>query len=126
MSWETDMLQAIGAPTSSNNVKKMDAWAACEGGVPYNNPFFTTRNCCGGVSINSVGVKRYPTMADGIEANRQAILLPFYTAIVSNLRGDGPASSFAGAVGSSPWGTSGTCIARALGTSASAPAASAV
>lgn len=112
--WQTSMLAAIGAPATPNNIAKMNAWAQCEGGVPYNNPFFTTRNCCGGVSINSVGVKRYPTMADGIEANRQALMLGYYVAIVSNLRGDGSQQGFATAVGASPWGTSGQCIASVL------------
>jgi hypothetical protein len=122
MSWETDILNGLGAPGSGNNVQKLDAWNACEGnkagasGLPINNPFNTTYSGFGGVSVNSAGVKSYPNWASGLSATLATLRSSYYTAIVANLTGDGTGSQFAGAVGASPWGTSGSCIARVMGT----------
>lgn len=115
--WATGILQAISAPCSTNNINKMMAWNACEGnlqghsGTGINNPFNTTLDCCGGSSVNSAGVKNYPTMTAGIQATVQTLGSPRYQAVVSNLQQDGSFSAFAAAVGSSGWGTSGSCIA---------------
>lgn len=125
--WATAILAGIGAPASSQNVAKLSAWNACEGnlsghsGLGANNPFNTTLNYGGGVSVNSAGVKDYPSLSVGIAATIQTMLGSRYTAIVSNLRNSGSDSEFASAVGSSPWGTSGSCIGNVLG-SGSAPA----
>jgi len=100
----------------------MNAWNACEGnangqsGIPINNPFNTTLTCCGGTPVNSAGVKRYPTWQAGLQATVQTLQAGRYTAILTNLRNDGTGSVFAGAVGTSGWGTSGSCIAKSLGT----------
>lgn len=120
MTWETDILNGISAPTSQNNINKMDAWAACErpGIQSNNNPFNTTLDYGGGVTVNSAGVKRYPSLAVGIQATIRTLLYSNpaygYSRIVNNLRNDGPQSTFASAVGSTPWGTSGTCIANTV------------
>jgi hypothetical protein len=115
--WITGILNGLNAPASSNNTKKLTAWNACEGnlqghsGLGINNPFNTTLNCCSGTSVNSAGVKSYPTMTCGIQATLQTLQASRYAAIVSNLQQDGSFSAFASAVGSSGWGTSGSCIA---------------
>lgn len=122
MPWETDILGAIPAPASPNNIAKMDAWNKCEGnksgasGLPINNPFNTTLDFGGGRSVNSAGVKAYPTWQVGVQATVQTLRSGRYRGIVSNLQSDGPGSQFASAVGNSGWGTSGTCIQGALGT----------
>jgi hypothetical protein len=111
----------MGAPTSQNNINKLAAWNACEGnapgqsGLPINNPFNTTLNCCGGVSVNSAGVKAYPSWNAGMQATVITIQGTPYTLILTNLRNDGGTAAFAAAVGASPWGTSGTCIASRIG-----------
>jgi len=118
--WLNSVLQGLNAPTSFNNQNKLSAWNACEGnlqghsGMGINNPFNTTLNCCGGISVpgNSAGVKSYPTLTAGIQATVQTLQSPRYKAIVSNLVNDGTFQAFANAVGSSGWGTSGSCIAR--------------
>lgn len=122
-SWIGGILAGIGAPSSANNQAKLNAWNACEGnlsghsGLGINNPFNTTLNCCGAVgSVNSVGVKSYPTLSAGVAATVQTLQGGQYSAIVQNLQSDGSTSAFAAAVGSSPWGTSGSCIASQLGT----------
>lgn len=119
--WEADILNGIGAPTSSNNVGKLNAWNRCEGnkaggsGLPINNPFNTTLNINAGTSVNGAGVKAYPSWAAGLQATVQTLQGGAYKAIVQNLTSDGPFDQFASAVGSSPWGTSGACIASTGG-----------
>lgn len=125
-SWVSSILAGIGAPVTQNNVNKLAAWNACEGnasggsGLPINNPFNTTLAFGGGTSVNSAGVKHYPDISTGISATVQTLQGTAYKRIVTNLQQDGSGSAFAGAVGSSPWGTSGTCIGKTLGV---APAA---
>jgi len=116
--WITAILTGLGAPNTANNQAKLNAWNACEGnlgghsGLGINNPFNTTLNCCGALgSVNSAGVKSYPSLTAGISATLQTLQSGgHYAAIVQNLKSDGSKSAFAAAVGSSPWGTSGSCI----------------
>lgn len=127
-SWADVLLAGLNAPNSPNNQSKLAAWNACEGnlnggsGLGINNPFNTTLDYGGGSSVNSVGVKAYPSISVGIQATLMTLGAPRYAAIVANLQKDGPGGEFASAVGSSGWGTSGACIARTLGTVAVAPA----
>jgi hypothetical protein len=115
--WIGAILNGLGAPGSNNNVNKLNAWNACEGnlaghsGLGINNPFNTTLNFGGGTSVNGAGVKSYPTITIGVQATLQTLQAARYTAIVNNLVNDGSFAAFANAVGSSGWGTSGSCIA---------------
>lgn len=128
-SWASDLLAALSAPQSSNNVLKLEGWNACEGngpgqsGLPINNPFNTTLGGYGGVSVNSAGVKAYPSWQDGLTATVQTLKATRYNGIVSNLQSDGDPSQFASAVGGSGWGTNGACIARSIGQPYTGPSA---
>lgn len=119
-SWQTNILTGLNAPTDQNSINKMTAWNACEGndagksGLGINNPFNTTLDYGGGVSVNSAGVKSYPTLAIGIQATLQTLQASRYSAVVQNLQKGGTNGAFANAVGSSGWGTSGSCISNAL------------
>jgi Lysozyme like domain len=125
LTWETDILGGLSAPATQNNVAKLDAWNKCEGnaagasGLPINNPFNTTLVYGGGTSVNSAGVKSYPNWNTGLQATLITLRSSSYTGIVTNLRQDGTQSQFASAVGNSPWGTSGSCIASVMGTTTS-------
>lgn len=121
-SYQTMILSALGAPTSQNNISKLAGWNQCEGneqgasGLGINNPFNTTLSCCNATgSVNSAGVKAYPSLADGVNATVQTLQSSLYTAIVQNLQSDGSPDAFAAAVGGSPWGTSGQCIQGVIG-----------
>jgi hypothetical protein len=126
--WADTLLAALGAPDTTNNQQKLAAWNACEGnltggsGLGINNPFNTTLKYGGGMSVNSAGVKSYPSLAVGLKATLMTIGAPRYAKIVANLRADGPQGDFAAAVGASGWGTSGSCIARTMGAPLAAPA----
>lgn len=120
--WRCGMLQAVGAPTSANNLHKMSAWNACEGnlqghsGLGINNPFNITADSYqpatqGTGAVNSAGVQSFSTLTAGITGTAAKLNEPFAKAILSNLVNDGTFNAFANAVGSSGWGTSGGCIA---------------
>lgn len=124
MSWQTAVLAGIGAPQSANNIQKMNAWNSCEGnaansGLTQNNPFNTKRNCCGGYPNSANGTFVYPSISAGVQATVLTINQTNMTAIRNNLINDGPGATFAAAVGGSGWGTSGSCISKALGTASS-------
>lgn len=127
-SWQKNILSNLGAPTSQNNIQKLTAWNACEGnasgksGMGINNPFNTTlgKNDHSqyhslDVPGNTARVQVYPTLALGLQATVDTLKSPKYAAVVANLRNDGSASAFATAVGTSGWGTKGSCIHSRLG-----------
>lgn len=124
--WIGGILSGIGAPGSNNNVNKLNAWNYCEGNLPgasalgLNNPFNITPDSYqpatqgdlpdhiaqGGVHLSS-----FSTITLGIAGNVAKLQEPFASAIKANLVNDGSFNDFANAVGSSGWGTSGSCIA---------------
>lgn len=120
--WGNSILQGINAPTSFNNQNKLNAWNKCEGnldghsGLGINNPFNITADSYqpathGNATVNSAGVQSFATLTAGIQGTIAKLQEPFAAAIVKNLQNDGTFSAFANAVGSSGWGTSGSCIA---------------
>lgn len=124
MTWQSDLLNMLGAPDTANNEANLNAWNACEGNSPgqsglgINNPFNTTLDYAGAPPVNSAGVRAYGSLSDGISATaatiRQRNMAPIYNALMS----DAPRSSFANAIGAAPWGTDPTCVGGASGTSA--------
>lgn len=91
--WASEILQAIGAPATRANVSSMLAWFGHEGGGGQNNPLNTTLSTSGATgSINSVGVKNYGTVNQGVQATAQT-LTGGYPAIVGALRAGGGLSN---------------------------------
>jgi hypothetical protein len=111
--WAADILKALGAPDTQNNINNLAAWQACEGGdsLQRNNPFNTTLPAPGSTTVNSAGVRGYPSFAAGLKATLSTLDGSAYSGIRSALKSNAPRAQFANAVGSSPWGTSGSCIA---------------
>ena len=121
--WAGGILLGIGAPCSGNNMAKCLAWNACEGnlaghsGLGINNPFNITADQYqsatkgDGGAVNSAGVQSFSTITKGVAGTVAKLNEPFASAIKSNLVNDGSFKAFASAVGSSGWGTSGSCIA---------------
>lgn len=129
--WESDILAYLNAPCSTSNVAKLDAWNACEGndpgksGLGINNPFnvagfgeVSNETCCRPspvpTSRNNPPISQFPTLKEGCQATAIRMSDPIFTAIKNNLVSDGSQQAFANAVGSSGWGTSGSCIASTL------------
>jgi len=115
--WAQQFLAVIREPQTQCNEAAVTAWQRTEGGGPggdgatYNN-LNTTQPEPGDYSINSVGVKAYPSYSEGLQANATAITNGLYGPILSALRAGDNAQAVANAVASSPWGTgsfSATC-----------------
>lgn len=114
-SWWQNILEGIKAPDNGVNRSNLNAWQACEGGTATFNPFNTTLAWPGSTCYNSVCVRNYPNFQAGWAATVSTLLQSNMSGIVHALRNSWNRASFAGAVGSSPWGTSGSCIATAGG-----------
>lgn len=108
--WAVAFLQGLGAPTTGTNIEFMMSWESAEGGNWQNtatfNPLNTTQPGYGGVGMNSVGVKAYPSWEAGLKANLTAIKNGLYNNLVSLLqRGNANPQDLANTVTKGPWGT---------------------
>lgn len=108
--WAVAFLQGLSLPTTGTNIEFVMSWEQAEGGhwsdsAKY-NPLNTTQPGFGGVGINSVGVKAYPSWTAGLQANITVIRNGYYTQILNLLRqGNANPQDLASAVANSPWGT---------------------
>lgn len=110
--WAANLLSKLGAPTTDSNVSALTTWARYEGGHWNNsahyNPLNTTLDMGGNKSINKVGVKRYGSWEEGLDATVKTLLgnrssERGYAAIVEALRGNAGTSAVLGAVNQSAW-----------------------
>ena len=108
-SWASAFLGVIREPETPCDQAAIVAWEGAEGGNWDNsaeaNPLDTTQPEPGDWSINSVGVRAYPSWQEGLQANATAITNGLYGGILSALRAGNNAQAVADAVASSPWGT---------------------
>lgn len=110
--WAQAFLTMLNAPLTQQNVANIVAWENAEGGIGHNNPLNTTQDEPGATIWNSAGVKIFPTMEEGLQANASVLLDPAnagygYPAIVAALKqGDVSTAQFGQIVGASKWGTS--------------------
>ena len=100
-----DVLQSLGAPQTAENVRAIVAWAQAEGTAASFNPLATTENAPGATSFNRVGVKNYPTYAEGVQATVATLTNGRYANILAALADGTSAQQVAQAVAQSPWGT---------------------
>jgi hypothetical protein len=107
--WAAGVLSGIGAPGTAVNLDSLWAWSGKESGIDrmrWNNPLNTTQPWAGAQNMNSVGVKRYATVQDGISATVTTLLNGFYPGIVGHLRQSVPRSSWTDVCGElGIWGT---------------------
>ena len=113
--WWAHILGGIHAPDDAVNQGNLNAWQACEGATAAYNPFNTTEPWPGATDYNSVGVKNYPSFLAGVSATIATLENGNYPGILAALRSSAGRAGFAGAVGSSPGGPSGTCLGGASG-----------
>jgi murein DD-endopeptidase MepM/ murein hydrolase activator NlpD len=113
-SWAKTLLSALGAPASDSNIAALTTWAAHEGGHWKNsanyNPLNTTLDMGGSESMNSVGVKRYTSWEQGIQATVGTLTgksadARGYSAIVNALKSGGDTSAILSAISNSAWVT---------------------
>lgn len=116
--WARDLLTSLGAPHSDSNVSAITTWMRHEGGggkvtgIGVNsamyNPLNTTLDRPGATAMNSVGVKRYLSWEQGMNATVSTLLgnradQRGYSAIVQALQSDAGVSAVLNAVNNSAW-----------------------
>ena len=102
--WRYRLLHKMGASANSTTISCLNLWAKSEGmDSRYNNWLATTMNCCGGVSINRVGVRAYPNLDMGVEATWRTLSGTRYRGVVAAFRRGGPAMAIWRAIHDSPW-----------------------
>lgn len=105
----------IGAPVTPDNMRYAGAWQQAEGGNAAFNPFNTTQPSAGASNYNSVGVKNYGSLQEGLHATAQTLLNGHYNKLVADLRsGKASAMQLAQDEAATPWGT-GPLIEKVLG-----------
>lgn len=109
------LFKMVGAPVTPEDLKFGNAWERAEGGSASFNPFNTTQPFAGASNYNSVGVRNYRSLQDGLKATAQTLLNGHYTKLVQDLRsGKATAAELATDVANSPWGT-GSGVLKVLG-----------
>ncbi|MFZ4585062.1 MAG: hypothetical protein ACOYNI_07510 [Acidimicrobiia bacterium] len=103
--WAIDFLSLGGWDITRDNLAAMKAWQLAEGTRARFNPLATTRRRFGATNFNKVGVKNYPTYADGLAATIETINLRYYDFVRQELTNANDAMGVAWAVALSPWGT---------------------
>jgi hypothetical protein len=99
------ILEGIGAPVTDENMKFMLAWRQAEGKGGKYNPFNTTHDMPGSVSINSHGVKSYRSIQDGVVATIKTLRNGRYNCIINGLVNNIGASNVAQCESLKTWGT---------------------
>jgi hypothetical protein len=105
--WAALVLDRLKAPRCANNLIVMVAWAQQEGTSAAWNPLATTYDEPGATQFNSVGVRNYVSLAQGIDATVGTLRLGFnshgYGAIVEDLRVCADPVTTATAINASDW-----------------------
>lgn len=110
------LLPKVGAKATKRNLWAVVSWCQAEGGSAAFNPLNTTLDRPGATNYNSVGVKNYTSLAQGVEATAATLNygadwdLYGYKPIRKHLRGDSWASLTLRAVERSVWGTGGLAL----------------
>lgn len=80
--WALAVLTALGGTDDGDNVTALALWAVAEGAPDWRHNWLnTTMGGFGGYSINSAGVKAYPTFAKGVAATAATLRQPIMSGI---------------------------------------------
>jgi hypothetical protein len=105
--WAGAFLARLGAPACGENLLIVVAWETAESTSAAFNPLATTRDMAGASDMNTVGVKHYVSLRQGLDASRDTLLLGAesygYGAIVEALRRCAAADATARAINASAW-----------------------
>jgi hypothetical protein len=105
--WECDLLTALGAPCSQNNLLALNYWAQSEGSVT-NNPLATSGKGKGATTCvaqcgSTSPIYEYDTEADGVAQMANFLKGGYYTAIVRAFAQDSGLAAIWQAINNSPW-----------------------
>jgi hypothetical protein len=84
-SWARAELRTLGFPRTPADVTSLVAWQAREGGGGANNPLNSTEPAPGATIFNSVGVRNYPSAAEGVAATAVTMRNGNYADVLSAL-----------------------------------------
>jgi hypothetical protein len=105
--WAGAFLRRLDAPRCDENLLIVVTWETAESTSAAFNPLATTRDMPGATDMNSVGVKDYVSLEQGLDASRDTLLLGAesygYGAVVDSLRRCRSASFTARAINASAW-----------------------
>ena len=105
--WAALLLDRLSAPRCANNLIAVVAWADQEGSTASWNPLDTTYDEPGATLYNSVGVRNYVSLQQGLDATvatlAEGATTNRYGAIVADLRGCTPPVVTATAINASNW-----------------------
>ena len=103
------LLNALGAPVTSQNLLAIESWEVAEGGGfggrTAFNPLNTTLPMPGSRPVTMVGVQAYTSASQGLQATVNTLRNGRYSGIVAALRAGNSAQAVERAVAASPWGT---------------------
>ncbi|MGZ8580726.1 MAG: hypothetical protein ACXWW9_05525 [Actinomycetota bacterium] len=105
--WAVAFLGHLDAPSCGENLLIVVTWETAESTSAAFNPLATTRDMPGASDMNTVGVKHYVSLRQGLDASRDTLLLGAesygYGAIVESLRRCASAEVTARAINASAW-----------------------
>lgn len=105
--WAELLLSRLGAPICQDNLIAVVAWESAEGTAAAYNPLATTHDFPGATDFNTVGVKNYPSLGDGIKATIDTLVLGSptygYGGVLASLSTCAPAESTGAAINASSW-----------------------
>ena len=104
--WASLLLPKLSAPVCRDNLVAVVAWEASEYTKARWNPLATTQSMPGASAINSVGVRNYTSLEQGLEATVLTLNgapARGYGAILASLRACADAMSTAHAINASAW-----------------------
>lgn len=91
--WEQQLLRALGVPVTRTNVNSLAEWQRREGGTATHNPLNTTQSAPGAGKYNSVGVRNYNSVQQGLQATVKTLKNGHYGDILGALRASQPLGS---------------------------------
>jgi len=99
------LLRELSLPTTNNNILSLVGWMDGENTYAKWNPLATTQPWNNATNFNSVGVKNYASMSDGIKATAKTLTNGYYKEILRNLNRSAQPLKTGEAIAASPWGT---------------------
>jgi hypothetical protein len=120
------LLQRLGFPVTTENVRALTGWAAAEGGHFHNdaryNPLNTTQPAPGAGNTGTQGnIKVYRSWDQGLDATVETLRNGRYAPILAALKNGNSAEAVGAAIGKTPWGTNGSLVTRTIGSTPAKP-----
>lgn len=105
--WAGALLERLGAPSCDENLLIVVTWETSESTSAVFNPLATTHDMAGATDMNTVGVKHFVSLEQGLDASRDTLLLGDesygYGAVVDSLRACRSSEVTARAINASAW-----------------------